>query len=186
MDNTTIWNGHTVYGDAKEIDAVIAADGLISIDESDVASMFTDGGVIYVYTSKGATLNEAIDIILNSIHIKQEDLSKLLIQVWAGKSFKMSDLTPIIELLSNPNSDIELTWGVCMEDNCSNEVKVTILASQKNKNISSKDVGCQHLAAHVAIFASINRHQPGGEIGQTRFVCPGRGRAGSSPARAAK
>ncbi|MDY3882592.1 MAG: hypothetical protein SOZ50_04875, partial [Sodaliphilus sp.] len=46
-----------------------------------------------------------------------------------------------------------------------------------NKNISSKDVGCQHLAAHVAIFASINRHQPGGEIGQTRFVCPGRGRA---------
>ena len=30
MDNTTIWNGHTVYGDAKEIDAVIAADGLIS------------------------------------------------------------------------------------------------------------------------------------------------------------
>ena len=29
MDNTTIWNGHTVYGDAKEIDAVIAADGLI-------------------------------------------------------------------------------------------------------------------------------------------------------------
>ena len=48
MDNTTIWNGHTVYGDAKEIDAVIAADGLISIDVSDVASMFTDGGVIYV------------------------------------------------------------------------------------------------------------------------------------------
>lgn len=129
MDNTTIWNGHTVYGDAKEIDAVIAADGLISIDESDVASMFTDGGVIYVYTSKGATLNEAIDIILNSIHIKQEDLSKLLIQVWAGKGFKMSDINPIAELLSNSNSDIELTWGVCMEDNCSNEVKVTILAS---------------------------------------------------------
>lgn len=75
MSNTTIWNGHTVYGDAKEIDAVIAADGLISIDESDVASMFTAGGVIYVYTSKGATLNEAIDIILNSIHIKQEELS---------------------------------------------------------------------------------------------------------------
>lgn len=47
-------------------------------------------------------------------------------------------------------------------------------------------MGCQHLAAHVAIFASINRHQPGGEIGQTRFVCPGRGRTGSSPARAAK
>lgn len=40
--------------------------------------------------------------------------------------------------------------------------------------------------AFFADFASINRHQPGGEIGQTRFVCPGRGRTGSSPARAAK
>lgn len=129
MSNTTIWNGHTVYGDAKEIDAVIVADGFISIEKSDVLSLFSGDGAVYVYTAKGSTLHEAIDIILNSIHIKQEDLSKLLIQVWAGKSFKMSDLTPIIELLSNPNSDIELTWGVCMEDNCSNEVKVTILAS---------------------------------------------------------
>lgn len=129
MDNTTIWNGHTVYGDAKEIDAVIAADGLISIDESDVASLFSDDGAVYVYTAKGSTLHEAIDKIRNSICTKDVGLTKLLIQVWAGKSFKMSDITPIIELLSNPNSDIELTWGVCMEDNCSNEVKVTILAS---------------------------------------------------------
>lgn len=129
MDNTTIWNGHTVYGDAKEIDAVIAADGLISIEKPDVMSLFSDDGAVYVYTAKGSTLHEAIDKIRNSICTKDVGLTKLLIQVWAGKSFKMSDITPIIELLSNPNSDIELTWGVCMEDNCSNEVKVTILAS---------------------------------------------------------
>lgn len=129
MDNTTIWNGHTVYGDAKEIDAVIAADGLISIEKPDVMSLFSDDGAVYVYTAKGSTLHEAIDKIRNSICTKDVGLTKLLIQVWAGKSFKMSNLTPITELLNNSNSDIELTWGVCMEDNCSNEVKVTILAS---------------------------------------------------------
>lgn len=129
MDNTTIWNGHTVYGDAKEIDAVIAADGLISIEKPDVMSLFSDDGAVYVYTVKGSTLHEAIDKIRNSICTKDVGLTKLLIQVWAGKSFKMSNLTPITELLNNSNSDIELTWGVCMEDNCSNEVKVTILAS---------------------------------------------------------
>lgn len=128
MDNTTIWNGHTVYGDAKEIDAVIAADGLISIEKPDVMSLFSDDGAVYVYTAKGSTLHEAIDKIRNSICTKDVGLTKLLIQVWAGKSFKMSNLTPITELLNNSNSDIELTWGVCMEDNCSNEVKVTILA----------------------------------------------------------
>lgn len=127
MDNTTIWNGHTVYGDAKEIDAVIAADGLISIEKPDVMSLFSDDGAVYVYTAKGSTLHEAIDKIRNSICTKDVGLTKLLIQVWAGKSFKMSNLTPITELLNNSNSDIELTWGVCMEDNCSNEVKVTIL-----------------------------------------------------------
>lgn len=129
MDNTTIWNGHTVYGDAKEIDAVIAADGFISIEKSDVLSLFSGDGAVYVYTAKGSTLHEAIDKIRNSICTKDVGLTKLLIQVWAGKSFKMSDINPIAELLSNSNSDIELTWGVCMEDNCSNEVKVTILAS---------------------------------------------------------
>lgn len=129
MNNTTIWNGHTVYGDAKEIDAVIAADGLISIEKPDVMSLFSDDGAVYVYTAKGSTLHEAIDKIRNSICTKDVGLTKLLIQVWAGKSFKMSNLTPITELLNNSNSDIELTWGVCMEDNCSNEVKVTILAS---------------------------------------------------------
>lgn len=129
MNNTTIWNGHTVYGDAKEIDAVIAADGLISIEKPDVMSLFSDDGAVYVYTAKGSTLHEAIDKIRNSICTKDVGLTKLLIQVWAGKSFKMSNLTTITELLNNSNSDIELTWGVCMEDNCSNEVKVTILAS---------------------------------------------------------
>lgn len=129
MDNTTIWNGHTVYGDAKEIDAVIAADGLISIEKPDVMSLFSDDGAVYVYTAKGSTLHEAIDKIRNSICTKDVGLTKLLIQVWAGKSFKMSDINPIAELLSNSNSDIELTWGVCIDDNCSNEVKVTILAS---------------------------------------------------------
>lgn len=129
MDNTTIWNGHTIYGDAKEIDAVIAADGLISIEKPDVMSLFSDDGAVYVYTAKGSTLHEAIDKIRNSICTKDVGLTKLLIQVWAGKSFKMSDINPIAELLSNSNSDIELTWGVCMEDNCSNEVKVTILTS---------------------------------------------------------
>lgn len=52
MDNTTIWNGHTVYGDAKEIDAVIAADGFISIEKSDVLSLFSGDGAVYVYTAK--------------------------------------------------------------------------------------------------------------------------------------
>lgn len=129
MSNTTIWNGHTVYGDAKEIDAVIVADGFISIEKPDVMSLFSGDGAVYVYTAKGSTLHEAIDKIRNSICTKDVGLTKLLIQVWAGKSFKMSNLTPITELLNNSNSDIELTWGVCMEDNCSNEVKVTILAS---------------------------------------------------------
>lgn len=129
MSNTTIWNGHTVYGDAKEIDAVIVADGFISIEKPDVLSLFSGDGAVYVYTAKGSTLHEAIDKIRNSICTKDVGLTKLLIQVWAGKSFKMSDINPIAELLNNSNSDIELTWGVCMEDNCSNEVKVTILAS---------------------------------------------------------
>lgn len=129
MSNTTIWNGHTVYGDAKEIDAVIVADGFISIEKPDVMSLFSGDGAVYVYTAKGSTLHEAIDKIRNSICTKDVGLTKLLIQVWAGKSFKMSNLTPITELLNNSNSDIELAWGVCMEDNCSNEVKVTILAS---------------------------------------------------------
>ena len=38
--------------------------------------------------------------------------------------------------------------------------------------------GCRNFA--------ILSHQPGGEIGQTRFVCCGSGIAGSNPARAAK
>ena len=33
---------------------------------------------------------------------------------------------------------------------------------------------------------AIQSHQPGGEIGQTRFVCCGSGIAGSNPAQAAK
>lgn len=129
MDNTTIWNGHTVYGDAKEIDAVIAADGLISIEKPDVMSLFSDDGAVYVYTAKGSTLHEAIDKIRNSICTKDVGLTELLIQVWAGKSFKMSDINPIAELLSNSNSDIELTWGVCIDDNCLEDVKATVLAS---------------------------------------------------------
>ena len=129
MDNTTIWNGHTVYGDAKEIDVVIAADGFISIEKSDVLSLFSGDGAVYVYTAKGSTLHEAIDKIRNSICTKDVGLTKLLIQVWAGKSFKMSDINPIAELLSNSNSDIELTWGVCIDDNCLEDVKATVLAS---------------------------------------------------------
>ncbi len=131
MDNTTIWNGHTVYGDAKEIDAVISADGFISIEKTDVLSLFTGNGDVYVYTAKDSTLHEAIDKIRDSICIKEVGLTKLLIQIWAGKGFKMSDLNSITELLSNSNSEIELTWGVCIDDSCFEDVKATVLASQK-------------------------------------------------------
>lgn len=131
MSNTTIWNGYTVYGDAAEIDAVIAAEGFISIEKTDVLSLFTGNGDVYVYTTKDSTLHEAIDKIRNSICIKEVGLTKLFIQIWAGKGFKMSDLNHITELLSNSNSEIELTWGVCIDDSCLEDVKATVLASQK-------------------------------------------------------
>lgn len=126
---------------AKSISEIITVRGLINLDFNDVKTVLKDGGVAIMSTGYGegeGRVKKAIDDALNSPLLNDNDVlnSKKILLNFAftddkkeNRGLTMDEMNDVDEFTSKFSQDFELKWGVTIDPELGNKVKVTLLAT---------------------------------------------------------
>lgn len=126
---------------AKSIAEIITTHGLINLDFNDVKTVLKDGGVAIMSTGYGegeGRVKKAIDDALNSPLLNDNDIfnSKKILLSIAFTSDKnntqglmMDEMNDVNDFMARFGSDFEIKWGLAIDPELGQKVKVTILAT---------------------------------------------------------
>ena len=126
---------------AKSIAEIITVHGIINLDFNDVRTVMKDGGVAIMSTGYGegeGRLRKAIDAALNSPLLNDSDIynsKKILLSISIGSesnnghSFMMDEMNEVHEFMAQFTDSFEIKWGVAIDPELDDKVKVTILAT---------------------------------------------------------
>ena len=126
---------------AKSIAEIITVHGLINLDFNDVKTVLKDGGVAIMSTGFGqgeGRVKNAIEDALNSPLLNDNDVfnsKKILLSITfssnQGKSagLTMDEMNDVNDFMAKFGDDFELKWGLALDPDLEDKVKVTILAT---------------------------------------------------------
>lgn len=126
---------------AKSIAEIITVHGIINLDFNDVRTVMENGGVAIMSTGYGEgenRLRKAIDAALNSPLLNDSDIynsKKILLSISIGgdnnqgNNFMMDEMTEVHEFMGQFTDSFEIKWGVAVDPELEDKVKVTILAT---------------------------------------------------------
>lgn len=125
---------------AKSIAEIITVHGLINLDFNDVKTVLKDGGVAIMSTGFGegeGRVKKAIEDALNSPLLNNNDVfnsKKILLSIsFASENEKpgltMDEMNDVNDFMAKFGDDFELKWGLAVDRNLGDKVKVTILAT---------------------------------------------------------
>lgn len=130
---------------AKSIAEIITNHGLINLDFNDVKTVLKDGGVAIMSTGYGegeGRVKHAIQDALNSPLLNDNDIfnsKKILLSINFSKDsnkdnpaaggLMMEEMNEVNDFMEQFGSDFEIKWGIGLDPDLGNKVKVTILAT---------------------------------------------------------
>lgn len=130
---------------AKSIAEIITNHGLINLDFNDVKTVLKDGGVAIMSTGYGegdGRVKLAIQDALNSPLLNDNDIfnsKKILLSInfskgsdkenQAAGGLMMEEMNEVNDFMEQFGSDFEIKWGIGLDPDLGNKVKVTILAT---------------------------------------------------------
>ena len=125
---------------AKSIAEIITVHGLINLDFNDVKTVLKDGGVAIMSTGYGegeGRVKKAIDDALNSPLLNNNDVfnsKKILLSITFASEqenpgLTMDEMNDVNDFMLKFGEDFELKWGLAVDKNLGDKVKVTILAT---------------------------------------------------------
>ena len=128
---------------AKSIAEIITTHGLINLDFNDVKTVLKDGGVAIMSTGYGegeGRVKKAIDNALNSPLLNDNDVfnsKKILLSIAFASDKKdkkeqglmMEEMNDVNDFMARFGEDFEIKWGVAIDPELGDKVKVTILAT---------------------------------------------------------
>lgn len=130
---------------AKSIAEIITTHGLINLDFNDVKTVLKDGGVAIMSTGYGegdGRVKLAIQDALNSPLLNDNDIfnsKKILLSInfskgsdkenQAAGGLMMEEMNEVNDFMEQFGSDFEIKWGIGLDPDLGNKVKVTILAT---------------------------------------------------------
>ena len=126
---------------AKSIAEIITSRGIVNLNFNDVRTVLEDGGVAIMSTGYGegeGRLRKAIESALHSPLLNNNDIynsKKILLSITfaADKSnnegLRMEEMNEVNEFMSHFNCDYQSKWGIFLDPNLGEKVKVTILAT---------------------------------------------------------
>jgi len=142
---------NVLYEAAKAISDIININGLVNVDFADVKTVMQNGGFALMGSGMGEGENRAILAAEAAINnpllsdISLQGCQSLLINVSAGKDFKMSELEEVTSVIVNvTGSDANIIMGVIIDLDMEEKVSVTIIAT-----------GLQNITHQVGDFISI-------------------------------
>ena len=126
---------------AKSIAEIITSRGIVNLDFNDVRTVLEDGGVAIMSTGYGegeGRLRKAIDNALHSPLLNNNDIynsKKILLSITfaadkaSNEGLSMEEMNEVNEFMSHFNCDYQSKWGIFLDPNLGEKVKVTILAT---------------------------------------------------------
>ena len=126
---------------AKSIAEIITVHGLMNLDFNDVKTVLKDGGVAIMSTGYGEGENrvkKAIDDALNTPLLNDNDVfnsKKILLSISFSSEKKeqqglmMEEMNDVNDFMAKFGEDFEIKWGLAIDPELGNKVKVTILAT---------------------------------------------------------
>ena len=126
---------------AKGIAEIITVQGFINLDFNDVKTVLKDGGVAIMSTGYGEGENrvkKAIDDALNSPLLNDNDVfnsKKILLSISFSSEKKeqqglmMEEMNDVHDFMAQFGEDFDIKWGLAIDPELGNKVKVTILAT---------------------------------------------------------
>src|SRR5574344_747991 len=126
---------------AKSIAEIITNHGIINLDFNDVKTVLKDGGVAIMSTGYGegeGRVKKAIEDALNSPLLNDNDVfnsKKILLSIAFASEKKdnpgltMDEMNDVNDFMGNFGDDFELKWGLAIDPELGNKVKVTVLAT---------------------------------------------------------
>ena len=131
---------------AMSISEIVTCNGYINLDFNDVDNTLRDGGTAIISTGYGEGENrvqKAIEDALHSPLLRNTDIfgsRKLLFNLYfstkASQAFKIDETKQITDFISNLDSNVDVIWGVAIDDSLGDKVKFTILAAGFDVTIS--------------------------------------------------
>jgi cell division protein FtsZ len=123
---------------AKSIAETITLPGYINLDFADVKTILKDGGVAIISTGIASGNNRIAKAINNALHSplvnnnNAFDAKKILFNISSSESVPliMDEMTEINDFMAKFKSkNIEVIWGVALDENLGENIKITILAT---------------------------------------------------------
>ncbi len=140
----------TLLNAAKSITDIITKRGSINRDFKDVNSTLRDGGTAIISSGYGSgehRVTKAIQDALHSPLLKDTDISsskKMLIIVYqstdAKHQLKTKEIEELTEFVTKIESEVEVPWGLYEDEDLTDQVKITILASGFDVTTYNNDV----------------------------------------------
>ena len=144
---------------AKSIAEMITYEGYMNLDFNDVKTILQNGGVAIMSTGYGegeGRVKKAIDDALNSPLLNDNDIfksKKILLSLGfsnekdKNSALMMEEMNEVTDFMSRFDSDYETKWGVTIDPELGQKVKITILAT--GFGIEDVDGMNSHLKKHT-------------------------------------
>ena len=122
---------------AKSIAEIITVHGYVNLDFADVYTTLKDGGVAIMSRGVGKGKNRVEEAIRDALHsplLNNNDVfsaKKILINLSFGEKnpLMMEEMNALHDFMSKFSREIEVIWGAALEDDLTDEVKITLLAT---------------------------------------------------------
>ena len=144
---------------AKSIAEIITYEGYMNLDFNDVKTILQNGGVAIMSTGFGegeGRVKKAIDDALNSPLLNDNDIfnaKKILLSLGfsnekdQNSALMMEEMNEVNDFMTRFDSDYETKWGVVIDPDLGQKVKITILAT--GFGIEDVDGMNNHLKKHT-------------------------------------
>ena len=165
---------------ARSIAEIITEHGIINVDFQDVKNVLKEGGVAIMSTGYGegeGRLRKAIEDALNSPLLNDNDIynsKKILLSIKISDDkdektkFTMEEMNEVHEFMGNITGDYESKFGLSVDPELGEKVKVTILAT--GFGMKDIDVVENHMNKKEAQEEAINNAKRQQEVAQKMML----------------
>ena len=157
-----------LYQAVKGISDLIICEGLVNVDFADVRAVMSEMGMAMMGTGEASGDNRAVEAAEKAVSSPLlEDISihgarGVLINVTASPDVTLQEVNEAAELIhSEAHEDANIIWGMVIDENLTDRVRVTVIATGFGDHVGASAV-TPSIAAKVpgAVTTSVNVDAP--------------------------
>lgn len=138
IDNIINWNNYHVSGDIDEIKKIVRAHGIINIGVEDIISTLSTTNTNYITSGESSGEDRVIMALNHAVHklpVELQNIEKVIVNVWVSECHQilMPEIKGMVKYFGYKFPEIDLIWGVAVDSDINEDIKITLIAVNKHK-----------------------------------------------------